>query len=400
VLRSRSVPPRQPAPPPSGPVLPPRRYCDVPLVPLYGHDALRARLLAAHARGALPASLLLHGAPGVGKQRLALWLGQVLVCQGAPAARPGGAPCGACQACRYSQQFAHPDLAWFFPRPRLSDADTADVRADYAEAREERARAHGLYAPPPGSDGLSIATVRAIVQQAAMAPALGRRKVFVVGRAETLTPHENAPAEAANAFLKLLEEPPADTTLLLTSSEPGALLPTIRSRVVSVRVPALPDADVGAFVADPVVAKHLSANGVRLDGPQAVAAAVASAAGAPGALLGRAEARAASDEAERLLRAVLDGDRAERMRVALGQGASKARGAFTDVLDALVVRLHALARDGAGATQPERSRRALAACQGIDAVERAKQRAAGNVTPPLVAAELLGELTRAFARAA
>ena len=370
----------------------------MPLVPLYGHDALRARLLATHARGALPASLLLHGMPGVGKQRLALWLGQALLCQGAPAARPGGAPCGVCQGCRYSEQFAHPDLAWFFPRPRLPDADVDDVRADYGEARAERARAHGLYGPTPGTDGLFLSTVRAVVQQAAMSPALGRRKVFVVGRAETLMPHENATAEAANAFLKLLEEPPADTTIVLTSSEPGALLPTIRSRVVGVRVPTLPDADVAAFVAEPRVTVRLTAHGVRLDGPQAVAAAVASAAGAPGALLGRAEARAAGDEAERLLRAVLDGDRAERMRVALGQGASKARGSFTDVLDALVVRLHALARDGAGATQPDRSRRALAACRGIDAVERAKQRAAGNVTPQLVAAELVRELVGAFAR--
>ncbi len=378
--------------------MPAGRYCDVPLVPLYGHAPLRARLLATHARDALPASLLLHGLPGVGKQRLALWLGQSLLCQGAPAARPDGGPCGVCQPCRYAEQYAHPDLAWFFPRPRLTDADADDVRTDFAEARAERARAHGLYAPPPGTDALHLATVRAIVQQAAMAPALGRRKVFVVGRAESLTPHENATAEAANAFLKLLEEPPPDTTLVLTSSEPGALLPTIRSRVVGVRVPALPDADVAAFLGDPHVRAHLAVGGMSLDGPQAVAAAIASAAGAPGALLGRAEARAAADEAERLLRAVLEGDRADRLRVALGQGASKARGAFTDVLDALVVQLHALARDGAGAEQPERTRRALGACRGIDAVERAKQRAAGNVTPQLVAADLMRELAGAFAR--
>lgn len=369
-----------------------------PLVPLHGHHALRARLLGAHARGALPASLLLHGLPGVGKQRLALWLGQALLCQGAPAARPDGAPCGACQACRYAEQFAHPDLAWYFPRPRLADADADDVRADYAAAREERARAHGLYAPAPGTDNLSIATVRALVQQAAMSPALGRRKVFVVGGAHTLMPHENATGEAANAFLKLLEEPPADTTLVLTSSEPGALLPTIRSRVVSVRVPALPDADVRAFVAEPRVKAYLAGNGLRLDGADAVEAAVSAAAGAPGALIGRSEARAASDEADRLLRAVLEGDRADRMRVVMGQGASKARGAFTDVLDALVVRLHAVAREGAESEDPARARRALAACRGVDAVERAKQRAAGNVTPQLVAAELVRELAGAFAR--
>ncbi len=382
----------------SAAALPAGRYCGVSLVPLYGHAALRARLLATHARGALPASILLHGLPGVGKQRLALWLGQSLLCQGEPAGRRDGGPCGVCQPCRYAEQFAHPDLAWFFPRPRLSDADTDDVRTDFGEARADRARAHGLYAPSPGTDGLHLPTVRAIVQQAAMAPALGRRKVFVVGRAESLMPHENATAEAANAFLKLLEEPPADTTIVLTSSEPGALLPTIRSRVVGVRVAALPDADVGAFVADPLVRAYLAGEGLPLNTPEAVANAVASAAGAPGALIGRATARAAADEAERLLRAVLDGDRAERMRVVLGQGASKARGAFTDVLDALVVRLHALARDGAGAAPSARRQRALAACRGIDAVERAKLRAAGNVTPQLVAAELVRELTGTFAR--
>ena len=126
------------------------------LVPLFGHAALRDRLLATHARGALPASLLLHGLPGVGKQRLALWLGQAILCQGAASARPDGGPCGACQTCRYAEQFAHPDLSWFFPRPRIADADADDVRADFGEARAERARAHGLYAPPPGTAALHL----------------------------------------------------------------------------------------------------------------------------------------------------------------------------------------------------------------------------------------------------
>ena len=57
----------------------------------------------------------------------------------------------------------------------------------------------------------------------------------MIGDAERMVAQEGSD-QAANAFLKLLEEPPADTTLILTSSEPGALLPTIRSRSVSVRV--------------------------------------------------------------------------------------------------------------------------------------------------------------------
>ena len=370
----------------------------MPLVPLYGHAALRARLLDAHARGALPASLLLHGPRGVGKQRLALWLAQALVCDGPAEQRPGGAPCGACRHCRYADGYQHPDLAWFFPRPRLkdTDADADDVRADYAEARAERAERGGLYAPAGGLDGLFVPTVRAIVRQAAISPAMARRKVFVVGDAERMAPQEGAEA-AANAFLKLLEEPPADTTLLLTSSEPGALLPTIRSRVVSVRVPPLVQADVRAFLADPQVRAALATVG----GPEGDDTRVAAAGGAPGALVGAAERGAADAEAERLLRAALEGDRADRLRAAFVQGASKARGAFSDVLDALTVRLHGLAREGAaprapGDAAPRDARRGFGGARAVDAVERAKARAYGNVNPQLVTAALVRELAAAL----
>ena len=88
---------------------------------------------------------------------------------------------------------------------------------------------------------------------------MARRKVFVIGDAERMVAQEGSD-QAANAFLKLLEEPPEDTTIILTSSEPGALLPTIRSRVVAVRVPPLSGAEVSAFLADPVVAKQLDSS--------------------------------------------------------------------------------------------------------------------------------------------
>jgi DNA polymerase-3 subunit delta' len=375
----------------------------VPFLPLAGHLALRQRLLAAHLRGALPSSLLLAGPRGVGKQRLALWLGQALLC-----ATPGtdGTPCDSCQACRFAREGRHPDLHWLYPRPRLKDGDAsaADVRADLAEATAERVgEQRGLWGAPGGNEGLYVATMRAVVQQAAVSPALGRRKVFVVGDAERMVPQEGADA-AANAFLKLLEEPPADTTLILTSCEAGALLPTIRSRVVTVRVRPLADDEVRRFLAEPVqvpagrtekdgmrsatVAELLRARGVTGE----PAALVARAQGAPGALVAAGGLEVARAEAERLLRAALEGTRAERLRGAFGQGASRARGAFADVLDALVERLHALARE----TVARHPARALAATRAVDAVERAKARAAGNVSPQLVTAELLREMTAVF----
>lgn len=370
----------------------------MPIVPLHGHAALRRRLLDAAARDALPASLLLQGPRGVGKQRLGLWLGQALLCEGARDDRAGGEPCGRCRHCRYAVELTHPDLHWFFPRPRPKDADQtpAEVQADYGAARAERVERHGLYAPASGMEALFVATVRAIVHSAAVSPALARRKVFVVGDAERLVAQEGADA-AANAFLKLLEEPPADTLLVLTSSEPGALLPTIRSRVVTVRVPPLGTADVEGLLTDPAVAAVLEKDGVR-ESPAALAAAIG---GAPGALFGGRERAAAADEARRLLAAVLQGGRPERFRAAFTQGASKARGAFSDVLDALTVALRDVAREasaprGAGDPTPRDEPRALAASRAVDAVERAKLRAAGNVSPQLLTAELLREMAAEF----
>lgn len=73
--------------------------------------------------------------------------------------------------------------------------------------------------------------------------------VFIVGQAELLVPQEASP-EAANALLKLLEEPPGQARFILTSSEPGMLLPTIRSRTVPVHVPALPRETVLSFLGE------------------------------------------------------------------------------------------------------------------------------------------------------
>jgi dihydropteroate synthase len=76
--------------------------------------------------GRLPTALLLTGAPGVGKQRLALWIAAGLVCEQGP-----GEPCGACHACHMASGLSHPDIHWFFPIARPKGED--DKQADEAE---------------------------------------------------------------------------------------------------------------------------------------------------------------------------------------------------------------------------------------------------------------------------
>jgi DNA polymerase-3 subunit delta' len=351
----------------------------MPLIPLYGHEALRHRLATAARRGVLPASVLIHGPRGVGKQRLALWLGQLLLCE-----NDGDEPCGACVQCRYTGALAHPDLRWFFPRERLSGSDVgpADVHEDMAEAIAKRVTDHGLYERPSGKEAIYVATVRALVLTAAMTPALARRKVFVVGDADRMVPQQET-EQAANAFLKLLEEPPDDTTIILTTSEPGALLATVRSRVSAIRAAPLAEREMRAFAADPLVRQKLGAGG-------ASDTALRVASGAPGALMSL-EAHEKAVAAARELLAASGKGRAAWSRAVLGVGASEARGFFSEMLDALTV---LLAEHQRAAVAQHHEARALAISGALDAVEKAKERASGNANPQLLAAALAPVLAR------
>jgi len=355
------------------------------LRPLYGHRDIRLRLAAAAHHGRLPASVLLAGPRGVGKQRLALWLAQLLVCDRAVPDKLTE-PCGTCPQCRYSIRLVHPDVHWFFPRPKLANADPsyADVAADLGETIAERVDADGLWEPSSGSDGLHIATIRALVHAASVRPAMSSRAVFVVGDAERMVSQEGSD-QAANTFLKLLEEPPPGTTLILTSSEPGSLLPTIRSRVVSIRIAPMPRVDVDAFLADAAVQKKL--------GAATLAELASRAGGAPGTLIGAESTSLAFASAKRLLDAALQpttpAGTTERVKSAARLGVAGARGAFSDMLDALTVLLHARVRALVASEHESDARRTAMA---IIHVEHAKLRAHGNVSPQLLGASLIGAL--------
>src|SRR5882762_1911535 len=220
------------------------------LPPLVGHERVKTKLAGAQASGKLPQALLLAGPRGVGKQRLALWLAQLIHCEA-----PGQEPCGHCRPCRLVASLQHPDVHWFVPvelgkrgGTSTGDADkqidlVADALAEEMTARREQP----LYGPPAGLASHPVASVRLLLRRLALTPAMGTRKVFIVGDAERLIPQLGTEV-AANALLKALEEPPADSVIILTAADPNALLPTILSRVVRVRVARIADSDVTVFV--------------------------------------------------------------------------------------------------------------------------------------------------------
>lgn len=354
------------------------------LRPLFGHHPIRSRLTAAALRGRLPASLLLTGPRGVGKQRLALWLGQWLLCE---RAEPEGLtePCGGCQACRYTTKGQHPDLTWVFPQLRDevdTDREPDEVRDDARAAMIDRIGSTGLWSAPDGRSGLFQDTMQGVVAWTARRPSMARRSVYVVGDAERMS--AQASMGAANVFLKVLEEPPPAVTLILTSSEPGQLLPTILSRVVTVRVPPLAPTDVAGFFADPEVARQL---------PLSRDEAIARAQGAPGRLIGDGESKSALAAAKAVLDAAMapatpDGE-AIRIKVAARQGASGARGPYRDMLDALTVLIHQHTRRLVDTGREVEARRSAML---VPLVEEAKEIVQRNIHPALLTASLLRSL--------
>jgi DNA polymerase-3 subunit delta' len=345
----------------------------MPLPPLYGHEGLRNRLANAIAAGRLPQALLLEGPRAVGKQRLGLWIAQTLLCEREVGA---GEPCGECHSCGLVLKLGHPDLHWFFPvepRRKPGDADKQVELIEEALAEElgER-RKKPLYEAPSGLASHGIAAVRLLLRRLTLTPAMGRHKVFIVGDAERLVAQPGAD-QAANALLKGLEEPPHDTQFVLTTSDADALLPTILSRVVRVRVQRLPDSVVTAF------GHH------ELDGNQLPPEAVTSAGGCPGRLIAWKGPRQASTGVDEMMRAVR-GTQAARYAQALGRQPFQARGAFTGLLDGMIEQLRREARRGGDTADVVRA---------MSRVLEARAQAQGNVNPQLIAAVLANDLAGA-----
>jgi DNA polymerase-3 subunit delta' len=347
----------------------------------------------------------LHGAPGVGKQRIALWLGQLLLCSNSD----NDGPCGSCKSCRLASTLEHPDLHWYFPLPRPKGVSRPEKLREALEAARHEAigevRADPLRPSVSSSDptGLYLAVAQNLRARAQKRPSMGERQVFVIGEAETLVPQE-ASQEAANALLKLLEEPPPGTTLVLTSNEPGRLLATIRSRALSVYVPPVADEEVDRFLreiagvdtgeAEKAVRQARGSIGRALgflpDGDE------------PGAL------EALRQDAFRLVKAATARSRGSAYAHGLSVAPSRAR-ALGPLLGFVEEVLRDLAATLAGAEAEVRSRDAAkffdrlakdagvhptAVARALALVDEAKEMAAGNVNPQLVLGGLALDLRR------
>lgn len=160
------------------------------------------RLRAQHQQQRLPHALLLIEPGGCGHSRLALALAQYLLCK-----QPQATACGQCKTCLLLAQDNHPDF----------------VRIE----------------PESAGKAIRVDQIRKLVDFAAASAQQGGYRVVL------LEPAERMNVNAANALLKVLEEPGEDSLFLLLSERPGRVLPTVRSRCQQLRL--VPPAEAEAL---------------------------------------------------------------------------------------------------------------------------------------------------------
>lgn len=166
-------------------------------------------------RQRMPHAWLLHGARGIGKLEFALQAAQWLLCE---APDKTSAACGVCPACTWFSQGSHPDFRRIEPETL---AENPDIKGDRK--------------PSPY---IRIEQIRDLSNFFTLAAARGGARVVLVQPAEAMN------VNAANALLKMLEEPPGQVIFLLISHQRGRILPTILSRCRQLLLPT-PDRATG-----------------------------------------------------------------------------------------------------------------------------------------------------------
>ena len=183
-------------------------------------------------------SYLFYGPDGVGKLTTALYFGMAINCQAESSRRP----CGICNSCKKFLAFSHPDFNFIFPFP---NPPRSDISVDGSIKSEQSIEEYKGYIEnkqkTPWKDynfsknvGIRISSIRMLEHRINLSANEARKKIYIIEHADMMN------RQAANAFLKTLEEPPIDTVIILTTSKMHSLLPTILSRCQKVPFNLIP----------------------------------------------------------------------------------------------------------------------------------------------------------------
>ena len=208
---------------------------------IIGQQAEVGRLQQAILNKRLPQALLITGDDGAGTLAMAIAFARVVNCEkGAIDA------CGECRSCRQAATLQHPDIRIVVSLP----SGKADVEEDLADAvldelsDQLRAVAEDPYEPLAltNANVIRIAQIKELKRMLSLSSVQAGRRIVIIHHADEMN------TESANAFLKTLEEPHSDVTIILTTQFPERLPATITSRCQEIFLPPLPDEEIVQYV--------------------------------------------------------------------------------------------------------------------------------------------------------
>ncbi len=215
-----------------------------------GQDRIKRMLQRSITGGRTPQSLLLSGESGAGTLALAIAFARVVNCERPIQADDMIDACASCRSCLQAASLQHPNITVVAALPSGTKIETtADLPP--AQIEEWKGLMAGAAADPyadfrmPGATLIRIPQIRDLKRSLSLSNSQEGRRVVILHHADEMN------QEASNAFLKTLEEPHHNVTLILTTERPERMLPTIVSRCQEVVVPPLDDTEiVAALVAE------------------------------------------------------------------------------------------------------------------------------------------------------
>src|SRR5438046_8805439 len=205
-----------------------------------GNSEVIHRLRDMLARNRFPQAVILAGPAGSGKYTLALMLAKAMNCLSPPSADRLPDFCNKCSNCLRIGQSENLEARFaeaVEARDNLRETDKKETRV-FVQTHPDV-----LVVPPdPPQMMIKVDQVRRVIATIHYKPAEARRRVFIFTDSAFIK-------EAANALLKVLEEPPEYAVIFLLAKNPGELLPTIRSRCVTFTLAPLPTPEMEDYLA-------------------------------------------------------------------------------------------------------------------------------------------------------
>lgn len=215
---------------------------------IIGHDKIKRILQNAIKNNRIAHAYCFTGIHGIGKDALAIQFAKTVNCEHQVVIDDFIDSCDECHTCRQFDSLSHPNIELLFSLPAGKSSDSrSDSQYDKLSSEqidiikeELEQKAANPYLPIyiPNASQIKISGIRDVKQKFAMSSFNGKRRFLIVLKAEEMN------QEAANAFLKTLEEPQENITIIMITSKPESLLQTIMSRCQQIIIPPLDDSQI------------------------------------------------------------------------------------------------------------------------------------------------------------